>query len=219
MRRAPTLPKLHQGILEYLAASQHATNAQLARGCAVQAPAVSKAVQKLLAANLIDGSLLTRPMILHLTSAGGRMLGVSSPSGRPHASWSVMAHACHRNAAQEMLGLTHPGFRFLSRVALFKQGFNPAFGEHGAIDDAGTAWFVMLDDYMMGSERITRSWTRRHTPKRQYWPDATGRVWGEVAQRFLVVSTDARHAARHREWILRSELPAEVRHLPPLWPT
>src|SRR5674476_938478 len=100
-----------------------------------------------------------------------------------------------------------------------KLGVNPAFGEHGAIDEAGTSWFVLLDDYLMTSDRISRAWTRRHTPNKKHWLDPTGRTWCDVAQRFLVVSTDEQHTMRHREWILKTSLPAEVMHLKPLWKT
>jgi len=202
-------------ILEHLNQLQFATSAQLKKLCAVQHPAISKAVHALFEAGLIDGSLLTRPMIFHLTAIGGKLLGVRLPAGR--RTWSVMAHACHLNELQTLMHEQHAGFRFLSRVELLKQGLNPAFGEHGAIDEEGTAWFVLLDDFMMGSDRISRAWTRRHTPNRKHWPDPTGRAWCDVAQRFLVVSTDEQHTMRHREWILKTSLPAEVMHIKPLW--
>jgi hypothetical protein len=219
MRRAPTMSKLHQCILEHLADVQYATNAQLASWCNVQAPAVSKSVKQLIANDLVNGSLLTRPMILHLTYAGGQVLNRPQPYGRRHASWSVMAHACHVNAVQAAMIKEHSGFRFLTREDLFKHGLNPAFGEHGAVDEQGKAWFVLLDDYLMTSDRITRSWTRRHTPILKYWHDFTGRAWCDVVHRFLVVSTDDQHAERHRKWILKNQLPAEVMQLTPLWKT
>lgn len=215
MRRPPTLPRLQDIILEHLNQLQYATSAQLKQLCGVQHPAISKAVHALLEAGLIDGSLLTRPMIFHLSAIGGKLLGVSLPAGR--RTWSVMAHACHLNELQALMQEQHAGFRFLSRVELLKQGLNPAFGEHGAIDEEGTAWYVLLDDYLMASDRITRSWTRRHTPSKKYWADPTGRAWNAVAQRFVVACTDERHAVRHREWILNNSLPATVILMKPLW--
>ena len=113
----------------------------------------------------------------------------------------------------------YSGFQFLPREALFKRGFHPAFGEHVAIDAAGTAWLVLLDDYFMNSERIARIWTRRHTPNMKYWPDFTGRRWCDTVNRFLVVSTDDLHAERHRKWIKKSIFPAEVMYMSALWKT
>ena len=219
MRRPPTLSDLQQRILERLADVRFSTNIQLANWCKVQAPAITKAVQRLTDFGLVEGSLTSRPMILHLSYAGGQILNKPQPYDRRYASWSVMAHACHANAVQEMMLQEHPGFRFLSRKELLKQGFNPGHGEHVAIDDAGITWIVLLDDFMMGSDRINRAWTRRHTPNMKYWPDPTGRKWCDVVQRFLVVSTDDQHAERHHNWILNHRLPAEVMRLTPLWKT
>jgi hypothetical protein len=219
MRRSPTLPDLQHRILERLADVRFSTNAQLASWCKVQPPAITKAVQRLIDFGLVEGSLITRPMILHLSYAGGQILNKPQPYERRYTSWSVMAHACHANVVQEMMLEKHPGFRFLSREALLKQGFNPGHGEHAAVDDTGIAWFVLLDDFLMGSDRIARAWTRRHTPNRKYWPDHTGRAWCEVVQRFLVACTDEQHSLRHRKWILKNKLPAEVMQLSPLWKT
>ena len=69
----------------------------------------------------------------------------------------------------------------------------------------------------LGSDRIKRSWTRRYVPSKKYWPDATGRKMREVAQGFLVMSTDEENAERHRARILKDCLPAEVMHIKPLW--
>lgn len=102
---------------------------------------------------------------------------------------------------------------------MLKQGFNPGHGEHAALDGAGKTWFVLLDDYLMGPERIKRAWTRRHVPSRKNWPDQTGRKMCEVAQGFLVVSTDEQNAQIHRARILKERLPADVLTIKPLWKT
>jgi hypothetical protein len=217
MRRSASLLPLQKRILDHLSKNAFATPEQLGRLCNSKAPNISTAVKELLNVGLVDGSLLTRPMILHLTHAGGRLLDVPMPSGRRHSSWSVMAHACHLNAAGEILASENNGFRFLSRLTMLKQGLNPGHGDHGAVDDSGTSWYVLLDDYMMGSDRIKRSWTRRHTPTLKYWPDHTGRAWSEMVQRFMVVTTDADQAARHQKWILKDQLPADVMIIKPLW--
>lgn len=209
----------HKRILEQLTKIKFATPEQLSRLCNSKPQNISTAVNELINADLLGGSLLSRPMILHLTPAGYRRMGEPMPSGRRHSSWSVMAHACHVNAVAEILATENKGFRFLSRLALLKQGFNPGHGEHGATCDSGTSWFVLLDDYFMGSDRIKRSWTRRHTPNLKYWPDYTGHAWREVVQRFLVVTTDTDHAARHQKVILKERLPAKVLLIKPLWKT
>ena len=80
-------------------------------------------------------------------------------------------------------------------------------------------WFILLDDYMMGSDRITRSWERRHTPNLKYWPDPTGRALNELAHHYLVVTNDLKQTERHNTWIEKAGLPAEVLTIPALWKT
>ena len=128
-RRGPALTQLQHRILATLSRVQHATPLQLAHWGGVQAPAVSKAVKGLLDCALLGGSLLTRPMIVYFTRAAGRILQVPPPSGGRQASWSVMAHACHRNALEISMAATHKGFQFRSRPELFANGLNPGFGE------------------------------------------------------------------------------------------
>ena len=70
MRRSASLPVLQKKILDQLAQVQFATNTQLVKLCDSHASHVSTTVNELLNVGLIDGSLLTRPMILHLTPAG-----------------------------------------------------------------------------------------------------------------------------------------------------
>lgn len=209
------LSPLQHRILEKLSVLHFATPTQLGELCGGAQPNVSVALTALFNAGLIEGELFAKPRIYYISRAGANLLGVSPPSGRRLPSWSVMSHACHRN--QVATAGISSGFCFLSRVALLKQGFNPGHGEHAASDDAGTAWFVLLDDFMMGSDRIARAWTRRHSPNKKYWPDPMGRTWREVVQKFLVVTTDEKQAARHRARILRDQLPAEVLTIKPLW--
>lgn len=217
MRRAAELPAQQKRVLQALARVQFATHGQLARLTEAQPSHTSTAIKALLDVGLIDGTLTTRPAILHLTSAGARLVGVVMPAGRRHASWSVMAHACHLTEAAEQLAATHPGFRFLPRLDLIRQGFNPGHGEHGATDDSGAAWFVLLDDYQMGSDRIARAWTRRHSPNPKHWPDPTGKTWREVVQRFLVICTDPDQAERHQAAITADHLPADLLLTRALW--
>lgn len=214
------LKPLQRRVLEQLAAVQCATLSQV---CAFidykNQTHISTAANDLANFGLIEIEPFTRPRIYRIAYPGCALLGSPNPSGRRLPSWSVMAHLCHRNDLAIVMAKAVPGFRFLSRLALLEQGFNPGHGEHGAVDDNGTSWFVLLDDYLMGSERIARAWRRRHTPNQKHWPDPAGRAWGEVAQRFLVVTTDAGQAELHRARILRDRLPAEIMIIKPLWRT
>lgn len=217
-RKASSLRPIHAALLERLAVVRCATQGQLQAFCSIkQQPDASAALTFLAEVNLIEVEAYSCPRIYRISRTGCGLLGVASPSGDRRLSWSVMAHHCHRNQVALALAKEVPGFRFLSRLELLKLGFNPGHGEHAAVDGSGRSWFVLLDDYLMGSERIARAWERRHTPNAKYWADYTGRAWNEVVQRFLVVTTDEGQAARHRARILRDRLPAEVISIKPLW--
>jgi len=217
MKRFARLSPAQNCILEQLARVQFATRAQLAHGCDVSKEAISSATQVLYELGLIDGSLLSKPKIFNLTLAGARLFNIPLPAGGRHASWSVMAHACHLNEFENIYAKSHPGFRMLSRLALLKKGLNPAHGEHAALGGDQKTWFVLLDDYLMGSDRISRSWERRHTPNVKYWPDPAGRIFNELAHHYLVVTTDPNQAERHNAWVEKHEIPAEVLTIPALW--
>lgn len=218
MRLKPaTLKPLQGRVLGQLAAVQCATLDQLCNFCGSQKPHISTAAAALVEMGLVEVEQFVRPRILRISRQGCQLLGVPAPAGQRLPSWSVMAHACHLNELALVMAKAVPGFRFASRLSLLKQGFNPGHGEHAAVDGSGMSWFVLLDDFLMGSDRIARAWRRRHTPNAKYWPDPTGRAWGEVMQRFLVVTTDEGQAERHRARIARDQLPAEVMTIKPLW--
>ncbi len=218
MRQA-TLTKLQSQLLEKLGAVHFATQAQLCAWTGQARSNVSVALTALFNLEFISGELLASPRIFYIARGGCDFLGIPPPSGRRLPSWSVMAHACHRNAVAFAMAESDPGFTFLSRLALLKQGFNPGHGEHCAVGSDGTTWFVLLDDFLMGSDRIARAWTRRHSPNPKYWRDPTGRVWRDVAHKYLVVTTDEKQAERHRARIERDRTPAEVMTIKPLWKT
>jgi hypothetical protein len=217
VHRQRPLIELDHRILKQLARMGYATVDQLAYWCDVARVSISRRLEVIRGLGLVRGEEQARPAIWYLTFAGGRLVRKPMPAGRRQASWSVMAHACHTNAAEIVLRQQYNGFRFLDRLSLLKQGFNPGHGEHGARDDDGTSYFVLVDDYAMTSDRIRRSWMRRHAPNSKYWPDPTGRCWSEVVHRFLVVSTDANNAVTHRAYIDSQALPADVLTIEPLW--
>lgn len=199
-----------------LAQKQFAVPAQLALWCGVQQSSLSDALNSLSAMRLVETGADTKPAIWRLTHAGGARLRVPMPSGRRHSSWSVMQNAVHRNAAEILLAQEHPGFHFLTRLQLYKKGFNPSHGEYAGVDEKGTTWLVLVDDYMMESGRIAHHWTRIHRPPRKYWPDV-GRQWLTIANRYTVYTTSVEHQQRHEDFIRTTTLPVDVHYLKPLW--
>ena len=218
--RCPTqLASLHHEILRQLGRVHFATGTQLAHWCRVRPATISRATAWLSNLGLVHACVLPRPAIWTLSGAGAAVCVRTAFVRRSRPSWSLMAHACHRNTLEIALDKQQGGFRFLSRAALLKQGFNPARGEHAGIDATEISWLALLDDYLMASARIARVWRRRHTPNPRHWPDATGRAWCDVMQRYVIGCTDPVRAARHRAWIVAHDIPAYVIDIPALWST
>lgn len=216
-----------ENIMDVLSQNDFATPAQLASFCGVQLPAICKATQQLAAKSLIVVESGFKPSILRLSCTGARTMDKALTSGKRTPSASVQQHACHRNEVGMVLAAKYPGFAWTPRLQLFKHGLRPAIGEHGAVDAANQAYLVMLDDYVMASNRILRTWTRRHAPDMNYYHDHTGRRWCDLANHFIVATTSEKQAERHRKWITRynkdckspdARLPdIEVVCVEPLW--
>jgi len=214
-------------IMAQLSVNDFATSAQLAAFCDVQIPAISKAVKQLQSQRMIVTEEGFRPAVLRLSFKGARMMGKALPSGKRSPSAAVQQHACHRNEVALILSRKYPGFAWTPKKQLLTHGLRPALGEHAAADDSGCAHLVLLDDYQMVSNRILRSWTRRHTPDTHHYPVHTGQRWCDLANNFVVATTSIEQADRHQQWvegaykILREgddRLPAiEIVHIEPLW--
>jgi len=218
MRAIPALSSLQEKILEALVQRHFATPGQLQTLCAAQKWDISRSVDALHSLELVDVHSMVRPHICCLTNRGAAVLNSALPSGGRRPSWSVMAHACHRNAFEIAMREKHSRFRFFPRLALLKQRLNPAHGDHAAlIDDTSTTWYVLLDDYLMPPKRLTHRWTREHRPSVRHAQPGPRRRWRDVANAFVVVCTDEKHAARHRAVIARDRLPAEVYELEAIW--
>lgn len=211
------LKDLERGLLTTLARLKYATQAQLAYWCGTQVPAVSKTLAALQENGLVNAEKQVQPYIWRLTRAGADRLNKPMPAGRRHASWSVMAHACHANQVEIELRQNHNDFRFFERLTLLKQGFHPSHGEHAGVDGNNTSMFVLVDDFYMQSERIRHHWKRDHRPSKKYWPHDKGRKWHEVMQRFIVACTDPKQMDVHADWLARQDLPVDVMHVKALW--
>lgn len=216
-----------ESIMDVLTHNDFATPAQLAALCEVQLPAISKAMQQLASKSLIVVETGFRPAILRLSCTGARTMDKVLTSGKRTPSASVQQHACHRNEVGMVLSDKYPGFAWTPKLQLLRHGLRPAIGEHGATDQTGRSYLVLLDDYMMAPNRILRTWARRHAPDMNHTHDHTGQRWCDLANQFIVATTSERQAERHQKWIAKynqdckspdSQLPdIEVVSVDPLW--
>jgi len=188
-------------IMQQLSMNDFATPAQLATFCDVQMPAISKATKQLQTQSMVVLEEGFRPSVLRLSFKGARMMGKVLSSGKRSPSAAVQQHACHRNEAALILSKKYPGLQWTPKAQLLAHGLRPALGEHAATDHSGRAYLVLLDDYQMASNRIARSWTRRHTPDTNHYPVHNGQRWCDLANNFVIATTSIEQADRHQQWI------------------
>lgn len=205
-----------RAVLEILAQSHFVTEAQLGYWVGKGMPTISKALHFLSEARLVSAQSQVRPMIWHLTHMGSRVTGTALPAGRRHPSWSVMAHACHVNQTEIYFRSRFPKFRFFSRGDLMKMGLNPAHGEHAGIAEKEFL-FILIDDYLMGSDRISWSLIRPHKRNVKYCPEPIQSSWKRVLNQLMVISTDKAQAESHQKWIEKKGISGEIIYVPALW--
>ena len=206
-------------LLKSLARVKFATRTQLAHWCGVHPSSASKRLIRMESANMITSDDHQQPTIWSIKHSAAALMLTSMPAGGRRASWSVMAHTCHRNAVEILLGAENAtqGFRFLERQFFWRRGLNPAHGENGGVDQDKRAYLVLLDDYLMKPDRIGHTWARAHKPPRQYFDGHRNITWSEIVNHYLVVTTDEVRAEQHAAWIERHTIPARVLTIKPLW--
>lgn len=206
-------------LIKTLARLKFATREHLAYWCNIPSITVFRRLAFLQDAKLVDSDAHQRPTIWTVKNLAAAVMLTSLPSGGRRASWSVMAHACHRNEVEILLNKSKDskGFHFLDRQSFWKLGLNPGHGEHGGQDAAKRAYLVLLDDYLMKPERIGHTWERAHHPPKRAFSGGRPGTWSKIVNYFIVATTDEFRAEKHAAWIERHKIPARVITIKPLW--
>jgi len=215
--RLACLNPTQERILEGLKRLNYATVNQIHYWSGVSLAPIRKSLFALRAAGFVECEKQVRPHVWKLSRTGSRLVDEPLPSGFRAPSWSVVAHTCHRNQVEMLLRKGLSNFMFLKKTALFRLGLNPSHGEHAGVQ-AGKLFFVLLDDYLMGSDRITKVLSRDHRKHPKYCSLNKSVNWRMVLGRYLVVTTDLQQKSRHERWIQKQKINAELLYLPPLWP-
>jgi len=220
MRSHPVqLSTTQRALLLVLGRLTFATVAQLVYWVGLKQPTVTKTLKCLEAYGFVVVARNGRPHIISATSAGLRAAGLAPLPKRHFVSWSVMAHHCHRNAAEIRLREHFTEFEFQSRQTLYAMGLSPAHGEHYGQDGSGASALVLLDDYLMQSDRIAHAWARPHTPNTRYYDLASGciRRWRDVTQRYILAVTDRVQYENHKTYIRKHRLETALLYVEGLW--
>lgn len=210
------LSPTQQTILHNFKHLDYATVEQLQYWAGVSQAGVRKTLFFLQDAGLVDDEKQVTPHVWKLSRMGSRLVGQPLPSGFRQSSWSVMAHICHRNQVEIFLRESLSDFLFFKKTALLRLGLNPSHGEHAGKQD-GKILFILLDDYLMGSDRITKVLSRAHKKNPKYCKLNRSVNWNMILNSYLVVTTDRYQQTKHERWIKKKGIEAELIYLPPLW--
>ncbi len=166
---------------------------------------------------LIERHDALQPYIYSLTREGYRVIGKKPPAGSRQISWSVLTHQCHANEAEIKLREHFPGFQFLPKTLLYKAGLNPAIAEHCGVSEDQRI-YVLVDDYLMQSNRLLRVMTRAHRPKKGFFDFSKPvPVWSDVATKFICATTLDSQYVQHKKFLQVHKLNFSMMKIGPLW--
>jgi len=214
--RPLSLSPSEQAILDILKRLAYGTEAQLVYWSKYHVSTVSRALSGLKAMRFVACEKALLPHIWYLTRKAGRLLQTALPSGLRKPSGAVMLHTVHRNQCEIVMREQYPEFRFMDKVPLYRIGLDPSKGEHAGFQDKHII-FVLLDDYLMGSDRISAALKRYHKKKGEYCTTPGRLRWPEVFDSFFIATTDRAQIERHRAWVNRRGIQAELLYIKPIW--
>lgn len=195
-------------VMRVLQRLQYATVAQVAYWLSDRSQsAIYELLSSLEQSGFIVRHKAIQPHIFALTRKGYRLTNAKAPAGSRVESWSVMTHRCHRNLAEIRLREHYQDFQFSTRLDCYRYGLNPGHGEHFGVIEPGQFIFMLLDDYLFESTRISHAWNRTHAPHRIHF-ERENRVhkWSELATHYVIAVTDAVQYDAHMAYVQKYQL-------------
>lgn len=158
-----------------------------------------------------------KPYAIKLASKGARYLQTDCKTDWP--SFAATQQIVLKNDVEIALRKTFGNIIYLKRPTLWRLGLNPGIGEH-AFRFGDQLFFVLIDDYLMESNRISHCLSRAHTPHEQYY-DVTqaggSSTWADYADRVVVFSCDEDHLEQHQTYLEKQTIKADCHYLPATW--
>ncbi len=211
-----SLSPSERAILEILERLAFGTEEQLAYWSSYHVSTVSRALSGLKDMRFVACEKGLLPHIWYLTRKAGRLFQTALPSGLRKSSGAVMVHTVHRNQCEMVLREQYPSFRFMDKAPLYRLGLDPSKGEHAGFHDQNII-FVLLDDYLMGSDRIGAALKRPHKKRPEYCDASGALTWPDVFDYFFIATTDEVQMKRHRKWVDRKGIQAKFLCMKPVW--
>jgi len=197
-----TLRPNDRRVLELVGRVRFCTQDQISRYLDMSRALVTRHLSQLEKGGLVDRDSNIRPHIFWLTTKGARVMDIKLSGAKRMHSYHVRRHYCHRNEF-ELQSLEHnPHFKYLSRNELLAHGLYPSHAEHAAAEQLLDYSLILIDDYLMNSDRILVSWTRQHlkNSRSKALAGKPVRRWYNVTNRLTVVSTDSINLQKHKRY-------------------
>lgn len=158
-----------------------------------------------------------KPYSLMLASKGARYLQADGKTDWP--SFAATQQIVLKNDVEIWLREYFDNIIPLNRTKLWQLGLNPGVGEH-AFRSGSQLFFILIDDYLMESNRISHCLSRAHTPSEQYYDVTQGggpSTWADYADRVFVFSCDEDHLEQHQAYLDKQAIKADCHYLPATW--
>lgn len=222
--RLNKLTDLQNQILDVIARLRFATAEQLLYWLPVDAlSSVRRGAIRLTDLGLLETRSDLRPYVYRLSSRGCALTG-ERYFRRWHSASAVQQYLL-RNAIEIELREEDPSARVQPRQGLSSIGLYPAHAEHAFVlpNKLDLFLFVIVDDYLMTSNRILHKWNREHLRESQSAQVTSLKRWRDVSQACRVYTVCEHHAKRHGDYLQRqwekmqSPLPISVQLIEPIW--
>ncbi len=215
-------------MLRVLARLRFATAEQLGYWLPLDAPSsVRRCAQRLEAARFIEINTERKPFVYRLSRMGCAVMG--QRYFRRWHSASAMQQVLLRNQVELRWHQADDRTSVVDRTALTPLGLHAAHAEHAFMRPGQSHLFqlVVIDDYLMQSDRIAHKWTRGHLKQSRHAADTTLKRWCDVCDAYWIFAVTPLQVRQHEaylaQWLTESPTHDEVNVTPvvefiePIW--
>ena len=206
-------------MLSTLARLRFATAEQLMQWCPLGAmSSVRRCAQRLASAGLIEINTELKPFVYRLSRKGCRAMG--QRYFRTWHSFSAMQQVLLRNQVEIQLLNEDDKSASIDRAQLAPLGLHPAHSEYAFVMPNRSSLFqlVVIDDYLMQSNRILHKWQRPHLKTSTTATSTTLKRWCDVCDGYRIYTITELQAIQHRAFLAQAGIPnASVTLIEPVW--
>lgn len=218
------LSQLNEAMLTLLARLRFATAQQLKTWLSVEAmSSIRRAAQRLELLGLVEINKELKPFVYRLSRSGCNLMGE-----RYFRNWhsvSAMQQILLRNEVEIELKKEDSAASVATRSQLTQLGLHPAHSEYAFMMPNKRSLFelVVIDDYLMQSNRIIHKWHRAHLKSSQIAEPTSLKSWSQVCDAYRIYTVTDFQYEKHRNYLAqgieqaRFAMSASVHLIEPIW--